>query len=59
MNIIFTSEFERFGEGKSHHLYRMKNKLAIFDFDGTISKIDSTKFLKNSFGKIYFFMATI
>ena len=33
-----------------------KNKLAIFDFDGTISKIDSTKFfLKNSFGKIYFF----
>ena len=33
-----------------------KNKLAIFDFDGTVSKIDSTKFfLKISFGKIYFF----
>ena len=33
-----------------------KNKLAIFDFDGTISKIDSTKFfLKISFGKIHFF----
>ena len=30
---------------KFHHLYHMtKNKLAIFDFDGTISKIDSTKF---------------
>ena len=42
---------------KFHHLYHMtKNKLAIFDFDGTISKIDSTKFfLKISFGKIHFF----
>lgn len=32
-----------------------KNRLAIFDFDGTVSKTDSTKFfLRSSFGKIYF-----
>lgn len=34
----------------------MDKNLAIFDFDGTISKKDSTNFfLKNSFGRIYFF----
>lgn len=33
----------------------MDKKIAIFDFDGTISTIDSTKFfLKDSFGIIYF-----
>ena len=33
-----------------------KHKLAIFDFDGTISSKDSTKFfLKLSFGGVYFF----
>ena len=37
-----------------------KNKLAIFDFDGTVSKIDSTKFfLKIRSVKFTFFMAII
>ena len=45
INIKFTENLKGLVRGRFHHLYH-ENKLAIFDFDGTVSKIDSTKFFK-------------